>query len=210
MTSTAGRRDSAKTTRAGSAAGNVSRALEWLWKLLHDNRHPQVLDCGPVHQATVDVLLRRGAKIHLADLITPALTNDPTLWDCSGKVRRFRTNEFLVQLPALTPGSLSVVLAWHLLDLLPRDPLPELIHHFQSYLQPGGMMFCLLREPYLPAGADMMWWLDSLTTLATEREGQRAFPYPALTNREMERLASSGSVKTFLTRTGRREVLVMK
>jgi hypothetical protein len=31
-----------------------------------------------------------------------------------------------------------------------------------------------------------------------------------LTNREMERLLPSGSVKTFLTRSGRREILAVK
>lgn len=76
-----------------------------------------------------------------------------------------------------------------------------------SYLRPGGVLFAILREPYLAAGADATWWLENLTTLAMEREGNKPFPYPTVTNREMERLVPSGNVKTFLTRAGRREVL---
>jgi hypothetical protein len=36
------------------------------------------------------------------------------------------------------------------------------------------------------------------------------YPYPAVTNREMEHIFPGGNVKTFLTRTGRREVLGIK
>jgi len=88
--------------------------------------------------------------------------------------------------------------------------LPELMSRWLAGLEPGGVLFCLLREPYLLAGAEMMWWLGSLNVLASDREGRKAFPYPALSNREMERLAPQASVKTFLTRSGRREVLVIK
>lgn len=186
----------------------MSRGLEWIWQLLSDVPHPQVLDCGPVSQATVDVLLRRRAKIHVADLITPLLREESRFWDRRPKVAVFRTGEFLSQLPAIRAGSLHVVFGWHLLDLLPREALPALVERWSSYLAPGGLLFCLLREPRLEKGAEMLWWLESLTTLVSSREGTRPFPYPALTNREMERLVPSGNVKTFLTRSGRREVTV--
>jgi hypothetical protein len=85
-----------------------------------------------------------------------------------------------------------------------------LVKRWFSSLRPGGLLFCLLREPRLEKGSEMMWWLETLTTLGASREGRRPFSYPALTNREMERLAPAGSVKTFLTRSGRREVLVVR
>lgn len=71
-------------------------------------------------------------------------------------------------------------------------------------------MFCLLREPSLPNGAGTRWWLDSLTTLRSDTESQLPFPYPVLTNREIEHLVPGGDVKTFLTRSARREIVAIK
>ena len=197
-----------KPSRTSSHQAHLSPALEWIWKFLSDVRHPQVLDCGPVFQATVDVLLRRRAKIHVADFITPLLHDESRFWDRRGKVAVFRTAEFLSQFPPIPPESLTAVFGWHLLDLLPREAHQSLVERWFSYLAPGGMLLCVLREPRLEKGSEMMWWLESLTTLGSSREGVRPFPYPAVTNREMERLAPGGSVKTFLTRSGRREVVV--
>lgn len=204
----AGQPGSSKSARAGASA--PSAALEWLWQQLRDVRHPDILDCGPVSQATVDVLLRRGAKLYVADLITTARGNKETFWDRRGKTPVFLLPDFLAQLPDIPAESLSVVLCWHLLDLLPREVLPGLVDRLFRYLRQGGALFCLLREPYLPAGAEMLWWFENLTILAASGEGNRPFLYPALSNREMERLVPSGSVKTFLTRSGRREVLAVR
>ena len=208
MPVTAGQPCRSKPTRAGAAT--ASAALGWLWQQLRDVPHPHILDCAHICQASVDVLLRRGAKLYVTDLVTPARERDSQFWDRRGKIPVFRLKDFLAQLPAIPEESLSAIFCWHLLDLLPRDALPGLVDRLFSFLQPGSVLFCLLREPYLPAGAEMMWWLENLTTLAADREGSQPFPYPALSNREMERLVSSGSVKTFLTRTGRREVLAIK
>ena len=198
-----------KITRPGTNPAAPNPALEWLWKYLQDVPSPHILECGPVFQATVDVLLRRGAKLHVADLVTPLLKGEARLWDRSGKVPVFRVSELLAQFPAIPQGSLTLILGWHLLDLLPREAHGEVVSHWLSYLRPGGVLFCLLREPYLPKGADTLWWLEDLKTLATSREGSKPFPYPAVTIREMERLVPPGSIKTFLTRTGRREVLAI-
>jgi hypothetical protein len=85
-----------------------------------------------------------------------------------------------------------------------------LVDRWFSYLQPGGGLFCLLREPRLETGSDTQWWLESLTSLGSGHDGRRPFPYSAISNREMERLVPEGSVKTFLTRSGRREILAIK
>ncbi len=201
---------SARNSPSVSSSATTSPALEWLWKYLRDVRHPQILDCGPVAQATVDVFLRRKAKIHVADLITPSLKSLEKFWNRSAKVPVFETAKFLEQLPAFPEESLSTIFGWHLLDLLPREALPELMIRWLTSLQPGGVLFCLLREPKLVAGAEIMWWLDSLNTLASDPGGRKPFVFDPLTNREMERLAPQCSVKTFLTRSGRREVLIVK
>lgn len=199
-----------KSTRAASGPASLSFGLEWLWQHLRDVRQPHVLDCGPVCRATVEVLLRRGAKVYVADLVSPALQGDTRFWDRSRKTPIFRIDDFLAQLPKIPPASLSAIFCWQLLDLLPRDALAALVLQMYLYLQPNGVLFCLLREPYLPSGVEPIWWLETLTMLRKDSEGSKPFPYPALTNREMERLIPTGSVKTFLTRSGRREVLAIK
>jgi hypothetical protein len=79
-----------------------------------------------------------------------------------------------------------------------------------SYLYPSGVLFCHLREPYLVSGAESYSYFESLTVLGSTGESGKPFRYTALTNREMERLVPGGNVKTFLTRSGRREVLGIK
>jgi hypothetical protein len=207
MVPTQGRRALGRSKPQASAA--ESRALEYLWQHLRDVPHPHVLDCGPICQSTADVLLGRGAKLFVADLLTPAQRKDAAFWSLVGKTPVFLIEDFLAQLPLIPPGSLSAVFCWHLLDLLPREALPPLVRRLRSFLHPGGALFCLLREPYLMAGAEIAWCLQSLTALGSGVESRRPFPYPAVTNREMERLVPSGSVKTFLTRAGRREVLAI-
>jgi hypothetical protein len=156
------------------------------------------------------VLLRRCAKLYVADLISPALRGDAQFWDRNRKTPVFRIDDFLAQLPKISANSLSAIFCWQLLDLLPHDALAHLVLQMYLYLQPGGALFCILREPYLPVGADPIWWLESLTNLRKNGQASRPFPYPAVTNREMEKLIPTGSVKTFLTRSGLREVLAVK
>jgi hypothetical protein len=181
-----------------------------MWQTLHDVPHPRILDCGPAYQPTLDVLLKRGAKVYVADLVTVARRSVSQFISRRDKRTVFHTDEFLRILPSIPPESLSAIACWHLLDLLPREALPGLMARLWSYLRPGGVLFCLLREPYLANGAETRWWLDSLMVLGSSIESKLPFPYPALTNREIERLAPSGSVKTFLTRFARRETLILK
>ena len=193
----------------GGKPATPSRALEWLWQHFSSVSYPQILDCGRVRQSTVDALLGRGSKVYLADLLTPLQRAEPALWDRSGKHPLFLLAELLKQLPDIPPASLSAVFCWHLLDLVPRDALPTLVGRMSSLLGPGGVLYGFLREPSLTQGAEATWWLETLTALGNTGEGKEPFPYPALTNREMERLVPWGTVKTFLTRSGRREVLAV-
>ena len=157
-------------------------------------------------------LLGRGAKLYITDLVSP-LQQKKDYWDYSGNTASFRTDRFLGQIPAMPRCSLNAILCWQLFDLLPREVLAPIILQMNLYLQPWGVLFCILREPWLHKGADWAWWLEGLTTLnRDDRDAARSvrFPYAAITNREMERLVPSGRVKTFLTRSGWREVLAIK
>jgi len=193
-----------------SAPATASRALEWLWQHLRDVRNPWILDCGPAFQSSLDVLLRRGVKVYVADLLTPVQRDESAFWSRAGKKPIFLLQDFLAQLPAIPSESLSAVFCWHLLDLLPRDVLHSLVGRLCSFLRPGGILFCHLREPYLAAGAESYWWFENLTVLGSKVDSKKLFRYPTVTNREMERLVPSGNVKTFLTRSGRREALGIK
>jgi len=205
----------AKTSRHSHASSAnppaaPSRALEWIWQNFRDVKHPHILDCGPAYQATLDVLLKRGAKLYIADLVGLAQQSDPKFFRRLGKTSVFLLDEFIENLPPIPPDSLSAIACWHLLDLLPREALPGLVAKLWSYIRPGGVLFCLLREPSLAHGAGTRWWFDSLMALGSEVETKLPFPYPAITNREIERLAPSSNVKTFLTRSARREIVAIK
>lgn len=187
----------------------VSPGLQWLWQHLGDVASPHILDCGVVRRVTVDTLLHRNARLYMADLVS-ALQAGRRYWDYSRGTPVFLTDPFLAQLPPIPRGSLNVVLCWQLLDLLPQEARSELVRRMYLYLQPDGVLFCLLREPHLTRGLETVWWLDELTTLGREFGGRAPYSYSAISNREMERLIPYGSVKTFLTRSGVREVLALK
>ncbi len=187
-----------------------SFGLRWLWQYFDDVPRPQVLECGPLHSATVRVLLTRCGKLYRCDLISALHRREPWLWDRSGKTPLFRAEGLLAQLPEVPPASLSVIFCWQLLDLIPHDAIAEVALRFHALLAPGGVLFCMLREPRLENGADPDWRLEGLTDLVRVREGSKAFDYPALSNRELDRLIPTGSVKTFLRRSGWREVLAVK
>src|SRR5215472_15855286 len=192
----------ARPSRSDSRAEPQSAAvpslgLRWLWQYFEDVPRPQVLECGPLHSATVRVLLTRCGKLYSCDLISTMHQREPALWDRSGKTPVFRTETLLAGLPEVPAGELSVIFCWQLLDLVPHDTIAEVALRFHRLLAPGGVLFCMLREPQLEKGADPDWRLESLTDLVRVREGSKSFAYPALSNREHDRLIPTGSVKTF-------------
>lgn len=201
-------REETGKTPAGAPA--ASRGLQWLWQHLSNVRRPHFFDCGPIHQSSLDVLLLRGAKVYLSDLVSSVRPGNSPFWTQQGKSLVFQVDDFLAQIPAIPPGSLAAICCWGLLDLLPHEVLPQVVERFHSYLQPNGVLFSILREPSVSTGAETRWWFQTLTVLASTDRTQKPFPYPALTNREMERIFPGGNVKTFLTRSGRREVLGVK
>ncbi len=188
----------------------ASPGLQWLWQHHSNVRHPQFFECGPIRQSTLDVLLLRGAKVYHADLITPALQGNKVFWASKDKTPIFLVDDFLAQIPPIPPASLSAICCWGLLDILPHPALPQVVERFHSFLQPNGVLFSILREPKVTTGVETRWWFESLTVLGSSDTTQKSFPYPAVTNRQMEQLFPGGNVKTFLTRSGRREVLGVK
>lgn len=201
---------SRKKASSGLSPAVPSQALKWIWNYLQDVKNPHILDCGTVSATTVSVLMWREAKVYVADLIAPLQRGDPTLWRKADKQVVFCLDEFLKQIPDIPSSSLRLICCWHLLDLVPRDQLPELVAFMLSLLEPGGIFFCFLREPNLASGIEGRWWFENLTTLGAAQEGIGPFPYAPLSNREVEKLAAGCSLKTFLTRSHRREVVFLK
>jgi hypothetical protein len=196
--------------RVATGVSGASQGLEWLWQHVRDVPKPHILDCGPVSPATVQVLLRRGAKFYAADLMTPLLKGEARFWDRGRKTPTFLPLEFLAQLPHIPAGSLTAILSWNLFDLAPHESLPAIVTRLFSLLEPMGVLFCVLREPHAKAGVENRWWLETLTSFRREADSKKPFPYPAITNREIERLLPAASIKTFLTRSGQREILAMR
>ena len=207
MLGTASRQGQGTQSQAGPLP---SFGLQWLWQYLEDLPRPHVLECGPLRSLTVRILLGRCGRLYRCDLVSPLERQDAVLWDRSRKAPIFRPEALLAEVPILPPASISAIVCWQLFDLIPRDAVADVLLFFHRLLEPGGVIFCLLREPRLERGIESVWQMESLTTLAREREGSKPFPYPALTNRDIERLIPTGSVKTFLTRSGWREVLAVK
>jgi hypothetical protein len=198
--------------RVGSPATSApaSPALEWLWHYLRDVRHPRLLDCGPVSPSTVSLLVQRKAKLYVADLLSPLQRGDAGLWRTINQQRVFSPEKLLEQLPPMPPGRLSVIFSWHVLDLIPPGQRAEIAQKLFQWIEPGGVFLAILRDPHVETGMDTHWRLETMTTLKQEGAGEREFPYPALTNRDLERLVPAASVKSFLTRTRRREVILLK
>lgn len=199
-----------KKRSSGQSPEVPSQALQWIWNYLKDVDSPHVLDCGSVSSATVGVMVKRHAKVYVADLIAPLQRNDPKLWRKEGKQSIFCLDELLNEVPEVPPASLNLIYCWHMLDLVPQDQLPELVDHLLSLLAPGGIFFCFLRESNLAEGREARWRLETLTTLGSDSTGSGQFLYAPLSNREIERLTAGCSLKTFLTRSHRREVVVLK
>ena len=199
-----------KTGSASHHSPISSQALEWVWRYLQDVRKPHVLDCGAVSSSSVRVFSQREAKVYVADLIAPLQKGDTAYWRLVDKERTFCLDEFLAGLPRIPAASLQLICGWHLLDLVPRDQLPGLLNFLLSLLGNDGILYCFLREPNLKTGKDCRWWLESLTSLGADGEGKGEFSYPPLTNREVEKLTEGYSLKSFLTRSHRREVVVLK
>ena len=168
------------------------------------------MDCGPVRESTVKVLVERGSKLYVADLLSLVSRSEGNLWDRTGKAPVFRTERLLSELPTIPPRSLSIVFCWQLLDLLPREALADVVRRMYFYLEPSGALFFILREACLRKGADTIWYLEGLTKLGARAADQKPFAYPPLSNREVERLIPTGIVKTVLTRSGLREVLAVR
>lgn len=187
-----------------------SQSLEWLWQILKDDRYPAVLDCGPVHTSTFELLLARHARLYAGDMLRPLLESDPELWDRTRKEAVFKTASLLDNLPPVPPESLSLILAWNVFDLIPSQAVAGVFNHLLSCLKPQGLLFLMLREPSRTAGVETRIWLEKLTALRAEPDASRPFPYPPVTNRQIENLAQGCSVKIFLTRAGRREIAVLR
>lgn len=210
MARTPGHDNVSGAARSASGPTTASQGLEWLWQHLRDIRHPHTLDCGPVSPSTLDALLRRGVKFYSADLITPLLHSNPKFWDRTGKTPVFLPSQVLAELPAIPPGSLSAILSWNLLDFVPHEGLSAVVERLFSLLQPLGVLSCILRDSQARGGPEIRWRLDTLTAPRCETDPKRPFPYPPITNREIERLMPNASIKTFLTRSGHREILAMR
>jgi hypothetical protein len=134
------------TTASPEGAPLPSFGLRWLWQYLEDVPRPQLLDCGPLRASTMRVLLERCGRVYRGDLVSPLERHEPALWDRAGKSPVFLTDLLLECLPDISAGSISVIFGWQVFDLVPHDAIADVVMRFHTLLEPGGVLFCLLRR----------------------------------------------------------------
>ena len=210
MQAASSRMGTGKPASSERLAGPPSPALEWLWSYLADVRRPHILHCGPVRWGMMDLLLRRNVKLYLGDAISPLLNDNARFWDQKGKTPVFKLGEFMAEFPPVPPGTLTAAFCWQLFDLLPVGLVPEVIERLMSLISPGGVLFFMLREPSLQTGADAQWGIEGLKVIVSTRVSDRPYPNPVVTSREIEKAVPPGSLKVYLTRSGRREIIARK
>jgi hypothetical protein len=137
---------------APSAPGGVlrvSNALkDFLW-LLSDVERGQLLDLGPVSQATVSFFTSRGFKVYAEDLLRSwqqhlrqeeARLRSAPAGSKMDLDHAALAENFLAENLAHPPGTFHAVLAWDLLDYLDSELLPRVVARLFEVLQPNGLV----------------------------------------------------------------------
>jgi len=158
----------------------------------------------------IDLLLRRNVKLYLGDAISPLLNDNARFWDQKGQTPVFKLGDFMAEFPPVPLGTLTAAFCWHLFDLLPVGLVPDVVERLMSLISPGGVLFFMLREPSLQTGADAQWGIEGLKVIVSTRVSDRPYPNPVVTSREIEKAVPPGSLKVYLTRSGRREIIARK
>jgi hypothetical protein len=196
----------------------VSNGLkDFLW-LLSEVEHGNLLDLGPVTQATVSFFTEKQFKVYAEDLLR------------SWKAHMNEEEERLRRAPAGTEAAMDpasqarafleanlsypeetfhAILAWDVFDYLEAELLPRTAARLYSLLRPGGVLLALFHSKlpeqfhrYRIVDAQSLELVPGLTPVPPRR---------ALQNRELLNLFSAfRSSKTFVGRDQLREGLFTK
>jgi hypothetical protein len=216
-------REAAATARAAapSAAGGqlrVSNGLkDFLW-LLSDVERGNLLDLGPVTQATVSFFTEKGFKVYAEDVLRSWKAH---LSEEEERMRRASAGTEAAMDPAsqaqaFLDANLSyaeetfhAILAWDVFDYFESELLPRVASRLYSLLRPGGVLLAVFHSKmpeqfhrYRVVDAQALELVPTLAPVPPRR---------ALQNRELLNLFSAfRSSKTFVGRDQLREGLFTK
>ncbi len=148
------RAPAARTAREAAASpGRLSNGLkEFLWHL-DGIGHGQLLDLGPVSQATLNFFIERGFKVYTEDMLRS--------WQLFGRAEeeQFQSlgdgaaspdrspeacaERFLAANLRHAEDSIDAVLLWDLLDYLDKDMVSRLVARLTKLIRDGGAVFAI-------------------------------------------------------------------
>jgi hypothetical protein len=212
--------------QAGSSApgptprkGRMSNGLkEFLWQL-DDIGHGNLLDLGPVWQATVSFFIERGFKVYTEDLLSAwsafvrgeeeQLHALPQGAEVPNQSAAARAERFLSSNLRHEPATFDAVLLWDLPDYLDRDAFFRIAARIANLMRDGGAILAVFHMR-MPEQFHRYRVLDAhnfeMVPAASLVQPQQVYQ-----NREMENLFEGfRSSKTFVGRDQLREAIYVK
>ncbi len=184
-----------------TADPSVERAAPGISALFADLREDgshAVLDLGGSAEAKLRLYSLFARRIRFADL----LSNPPRGPEWAGAFQGLRPH----------PRQLyDLVLAWNLLDRLPREERPALIRRLAQITTPDARLYLLVDASGEPTTPPLRFTLLDLDTVRQEPAGPLAPAHPQLLPAEVGRLlAPFEVVRAFTLRMNLREYVAMK
>ena len=222
-----GERTAAAPARSGALSPSTADSnrrpsnglKDFLW-LLSDVQQGQLLDLGPVSQATVSFFTGRGFKIYSDDLLRAWRgfldAEENRLRASSTKPAKeaefslsVLAQKFLQSSVAYPPESFHAILVWDLLDYLEEELLADLVSRFYAMLRPGGVVLGLFHSK--KPEAFHRYRIPDADTIELYQASAPCAPLRLLQNRDLMKLfAAFRSSKTFVGRDQLREGLFLK
>ncbi|MBZ0111728.1 MAG: hypothetical protein K8J08_04640 [Thermoanaerobaculia bacterium] len=195
-----------RTERTPSAPPSFrSRALSYLLEGRPKDRAWQVLDLGVPNQNNLDFFARRGANYAIEDLYR---TLEPSRKGQGYDVSRMEALDNLLSFGEGT--TFDLILAWDVLNFLPREALALISSRLAPHCRPGTELYALITMeaaiPALPGNARI---LDEETIGLAGWDGERSRPSPHHTAAVLgEAMAPFVVDKTYLLKLQMHEFLV--
>jgi len=156
----------------------------------------QVLDLGLLTGEVVTTFAEAGARVHVHDLLSPL---------CDANLHGEALNALLAKVD-VAPGSLDVVCAWELFDLLPQDLAALALAKIGLWLKPKGWILTVFNVDAVTRVRRYRTTSEGVVTLGAGCE--LAVPAAASTNSQVVELFSGYQLLNSALMRGRvREVL---